>query len=154
MPSHQTIKTFMDRYLVARIEDSFYDLSKYIIKKEKIDTQKSYIDGTKIESVANKYTFTWRNSVVKFRDKLYQKYGMYSKDTHDKKPMKDSSFTLNLIKKQESYIAPNGDELTFFYRLPNGKHKEINDENLTYQKEVIRILKSSSGIDLRIQRSI
>ncbi|CCV63925.1 transposase [Alteracholeplasma palmae J233] len=73
MPSHQTIKTFMDKYLVKGIDEIFYELSKYLIKKESIDTDKLYIDGNKIESVANKYSFTWRGSIEKFRDKLYKK---------------------------------------------------------------------------------
>jgi transposase len=348
MPSHQTIKTFMDKYLVNGIDDIFYELTKYLIKKENIDTDKVFIDGTKIESVANKYSFTWRGSVTKFRDKLYkkiskqitllnhryqdsdicfdvyesyktdyllrikaflerkigmnnpvfvygkgtrktdlqrdyenistyldklieyerhldimgpnrnsyaktdhdatfmhmkedhmrnsqlkpgynvqigvadeyilhvdisnerndyktfipfletfkerygyypkypvadagyggltnyrylklngmalyQKYNMYSKDTSDKKRMNDPYFSHQLIKSDDTYIAVNGDILTFLYRnkkgndvylLPNGKHKEMNDENIGYQKEVIRNLQSPLGIELRIQRSI
>ena len=73
MPSHQTIKTFMDRYLVNGVEEIFLELNKYLIKEEQIDTTKLYIDGTKIESAANKYKFVWRGSIVKFRDKLYKK---------------------------------------------------------------------------------
>ncbi|CCV64625.1 Transposase, IS4-like [Alteracholeplasma palmae J233] len=348
MPSHQTIKTFMDKYLVKGIDEIFYELSKYLIKKESIDTDKLYIDGTKIESVANKYSFTWRGSIEKFRDKLYkkitkqidilnqrykdsdiffsiheiyntdylssikdflqkeinretlefkygkgqrkttlqrdyehileylaklveyerhlkimgndrnsyaktdidatfmhmkedhmrnsqlkpgyniqigvsneyilhldiykersdyktlipflegfkksydfypkypvadagyggltnyrylklndmelyQKYAMYAKDTHDKKRMKDPYFPFNLTKSGNDYLTPNGDTLKYLYRnnrgndvyeLPNGKRKEINDENLTYQKEVIKNLTSPLGIELRVQRSI
>lgn len=348
MPSHQTIKTFMDKYLVDGIDNIFYELTKYLIKKENIDTSIVFIDGTKIESVANKYSFTWRGSVEKFRDKLYtkitkqinqlnlryqgtdvcfniheiydakyllsikaflnkeieihkisfvegkgkrktplqrdyehisdyitklneyqshlsmmgpdrnsyartdkdatfmhmkedhmrnsqlkpgyniqigvadeyilhmdiysdrsdyktlipflegfkqrydyypkypvadagygglvnyrylklnnmalyQKYGMYSKDTSDKKRMNDPYFVFNLNKEGNDYRSPNGDTLKYLYtnkkgnevyELPNGKHKEINNENLEYQKEVIKNLKSPLGIDLRIQRSI
>ena len=32
-----------------------------------------YIDGTKIESKANKYTFVWRKSTEKLRAKLIEK---------------------------------------------------------------------------------
>ncbi len=94
---------------------------------------------------------------------LYTKYGMYEKDTHDKKRMKDPYFIFNLIKDGKDYSAQNGDLLKYLYRnklgndiylLPNGKNKEINDENLSYQKEVIENLKSPLGIELRIQRSI
>src|SRR5690606_28397905 len=94
---------------------------------------------------------------------LYQKYNMYSKDTSDKKRMNDPYFSHQLIKSDDTYIAVNGDILTFLYRnkkgndvylLPNGKHKEMNDENIGYQKEVIRNLQSPLGIELRIQRSI
>lgn len=94
---------------------------------------------------------------------LYQKYGMYSKDTSDKKRMNDPYFTLNLVKDKTDYIATNGDRLVYqytnnrgneVYQLPNGKQKEINAENTDYQKEVINNLNSEKGIHLRIQRSI
>lgn len=44
-----------------------------MIDKENIDTSRLYIDGTKIESRANKYTFVWRGRVEKSRENLYKK---------------------------------------------------------------------------------
>lgn len=38
------------------------------MKYVSLDVQ--YIDGTKIESKANKYTFVWRGSVEKYKEKL------------------------------------------------------------------------------------
>ena len=72
-PSHQTIKTFMDTYLLDNIADIFHEFNKYYIKTEQIDTDTVYIDGTKIESAANKYTFIWRGSITKYLEKLYLK---------------------------------------------------------------------------------
>jgi hypothetical protein len=81
---------------------------------------------------------------------LYQKYAMYSKDTSDKKRMKDPYFTFDLIKDDKDYVTKSGERLLFKYKnkkgndvyeLPNGKTKEINDENMAYQKEVIKICK-------------
>ncbi|MGI6392617.1 MAG: transposase [Candidatus Izemoplasmatales bacterium] len=40
------------------------------------------------------------------------------------------------------------------FRLLNGKHKELNEENIKYQKEVIHNLNTDLGIELRIKRSI
>lgn len=347
-PSHQTISEFMNQHLKKNIETLFYDLNQYIIDKDKIDTKRLYIDGTKIEANANKYKFVWKGSVEKFRDKLYQKitkqiktlndhylemgiffpmyetydleyvkrifefldqevkqreitfvqgkgtrktalqrdyekiteyvkkleeydkyiaiigtdrnscartdhdatfmhmkedymrngqlkagynvqigvsdeyilhldifqdrsdyqtfipflkgyhqstgihpeypvadagygglknyrylknnkmelyqkYSMYRKDTTDKKRMNDPYFTHDLVKDGTDYIAKNGERLIFkytnqkgndVYELPNGKTKEINDENLAYQKEVMKNLTSELGIELRVQRSI
>jgi transposase len=347
-PSHQTISEFMKNRLKDHIENIFDDLSQYLIDSEKIDTEKLFIDGTKIEANANKYTFVWKGSLEKFRDKLYQKitkqieklnhhyqemgiyfpldetydldylkrildflkkeieksevsfvygkgkrktalqrdyekmleydtklkeyhesidiigpdrnscartdhdatfmhmkedhmrngqlkpgynvqigvsdeyilhldifqdrndyqtfipflkgyhhryayypkypvadagygglnnyrylqdnemelyqkYSMYSKDTTDKKRMSDPYFTLDLVKDGKDYIAKNGERLSYkytnnrgndVYELPDGKTKEINDENLAYQKKVIENLQSELGIELRIQRSI
>jgi len=72
-PSHQTISEFMKHDLNDQIENIFYDLNQYIIDKEKIDTNRLYIDGTKIEANANKYKFIWKGSIDKFRDKLLKK---------------------------------------------------------------------------------
>jgi hypothetical protein len=78
--------------------------------------------------------------------KLYQKYGLYAKDTNDKKRMKHPYFSHKLIKDGYDYIGTNGDRLKYHYRnhrgsdvylLPSGKTKEINDENISYQKEAI-----------------
>ena len=347
-PTHQAIKDFMDRYLIKNLEAIYYDLNQFLIQEESIDIEKLYIDGTKIEANANKYTFIWKKSLEKFRDKLYkkitkqikalndtyqqmdiffpvydiyevdylkrildflgrelekqgtqfvygkgqrktvlqrdyehikdyhlklleyndfiktigpnrnscartdhdatfmhmkedhmrnsqlkpgynvqigvsdeyilhldiyqdrndyqtlipflegykkaygryplypvadagygglmnyryitacnmqlyQKYSMYSKDTSDKKRMNDPYFSHDLIKDKKDYIAKNGERLTYLfhnhrgndvYQLPNGKTKEVNDENIAYQKEVIKNLTSPLGIELRTQRSI
>lgn len=72
-PSHQTIGEFMRHHLKENIETLFRDLNQYIIDKEKIDTERLYIDGTKIEANANKYKFVWKGSIEKFRDKLFKK---------------------------------------------------------------------------------
>jgi len=348
MPSHQAISTFMKHRLKDQVENIFYDLNRYIIDQEKIDTKTLFIDGTKIEANANKYKFIWKGSIEKFRDKLYhkitkeiqrlnehyqemgiffpiyetyeaeylkrildflsreveqtevsfvygkgtrktalqrdyealfdyhkklneyndyiriigadrnscartdhdatfmhmkedymrngqlkagynvqigvsneyilhldifqdrndyqtlipflegyrkahgfypkypvadagygglnnyrylkmhdmelyQKYSMYGKDTSDKKRMSDPYFALSLVKDGKDYVAKNGDRLTYtytnkrgndVYTLPSGKTKEINDENIAYQKEVIENLTSELGIELRVQRSI
>ena len=49
-PTHQTIKDFMDRYLMKNLEDIYYDLNQFLIQDERIDIEKLYIDGTKIEA--------------------------------------------------------------------------------------------------------
>lgn len=82
-PSHQTIKDFMDRYLIKHVEDIFHELNRFLIEKEHIDTQRLYIDGTKIEANANKYTFIWKKSLEKFRDKLYKKITRQIKGLND-----------------------------------------------------------------------
>ena len=38
-----------------------------------ISLEEQYVDGTKIESKANKYTFVWKKTVEKNRAKLLEK---------------------------------------------------------------------------------
>ena len=56
-PSHQTIHQFMNERLKHQIEEIVHEINQYIINKEKIDVDKLYIDGTKIEANSNKYKF-------------------------------------------------------------------------------------------------
>ncbi|BCR36798.1 IS1182 family transposase [Mariniplasma anaerobium] len=72
-PSHNTIKEFINTHLKTSIEDIFLEINQYIIKKEQIDINTLYIDGTKIEANANKYKFVWKNSILKFKQKLQLK---------------------------------------------------------------------------------
>src|SRR5699024_8295103 len=47
------------------IEDLFYQFVKRLAAEQEIEYEEVFIDGTKIESMANRYTFVWRKSVDK-----------------------------------------------------------------------------------------
>lgn len=69
LPDHSTISRFLNK-----IEDLLPELFEQFIKKifeiENISTDTIYIDGTKIEAYANKYSFVWKKSVKNYWDKL------------------------------------------------------------------------------------
>lgn len=72
-PSHQAIGNFINNHLSKSIDDIFKEINNYIINTDNVNTEVLYIDGTKIESKANKYTFVWRGAVEKFEAKLHLK---------------------------------------------------------------------------------
>jgi transposase len=72
-PSHQTISNFMNTYLKDSIEDIFKEINTYIFKKDKVDLEHLYIDGTKMEANANKYSWVWKKACLTSRDRLYKK---------------------------------------------------------------------------------
>jgi len=55
------------------IEDIFYEVVKLLIEKKYIKMQNYFLDGTKIEANANKYTFVWNKSVQNYDHKLDEK---------------------------------------------------------------------------------
>ena len=71
-PSHTLINNVMNE-IKEKLDFLLLEINKEIIKREDIDMDKLYIDGTKIEADANKYTFKWRKSIEKHREKLYLK---------------------------------------------------------------------------------
>lgn len=72
-PSHMTIQNFIHDELSVSLEEIFHDINSYIFEKESVDLQHVYIDGTKIEANANKYTWVWKKSCIKSRNNVFVK---------------------------------------------------------------------------------
>ena len=71
-PDFRTINRFrLDMKDV--IEDVFYEVVKLLIEKKYIHLQNYFLDGTKIEANANKYTFVWNKSIQNYDRKLDDK---------------------------------------------------------------------------------
>ena len=64
VPDHSTIARFKKR-CAEEIEDLFYQYTRLLEKQGETDHEVVFIDGTKIESRAGRYTFCWRGSVEK-----------------------------------------------------------------------------------------
>ena len=71
-PDFNTINRFRNR-VKEEINQVFTQLVLVLAEKGFITLDVEYIDGTKIESKANKYTFVWRKSTEKNRAKLIDK---------------------------------------------------------------------------------
>lgn len=71
-PDFNTINRFRNR-VKNEINQVFTQLVLVLAEKGFITLDVEYIDGTKIESKANKYTFVWRKSTVNYRAKLMEK---------------------------------------------------------------------------------
>ena len=72
-PSHVTFGNFIKNELGETVEDLFRTINQTIFDSEHVDTDHAYIDGTKIEANANKYTWVWKKSCTKNRDKVFEK---------------------------------------------------------------------------------
>lgn len=72
-PTHMTINNFINKYLTDNIENIFKEIMNKIVEVDNIDLDHAYIDGTKIEANANKYTWVWKKACITNRDKLFNK---------------------------------------------------------------------------------
>ena len=70
-PSFATFGNFIRDELTTSVEMIFNDINRYIFMKEQVDLEHVYIDGTKIEANANRYTWVWKKSCVKNRGKVF-----------------------------------------------------------------------------------
>ncbi len=72
-PSRGTITRFQNERLTEVIEDLFYQLVTKLYELGELKFKNIFVDGTKIEANANKYTFVWRKVIEKNNEKLNKK---------------------------------------------------------------------------------
>ena len=72
-PSYRTFGYFINEVLNESIEDLFSEINKAIFQKEHVDLQHLYIDGSKFEANANRYTWVWKKATEKSRYRLFEK---------------------------------------------------------------------------------
>jgi transposase len=73
-PDHATISRFRSHYLSDGIIDQlFYQMVLALYDTGEIQFENAFIDGTKIEANANKYTFVWKKVILKNEDKMFEK---------------------------------------------------------------------------------
>lgn len=72
-PDFRTINYYRGKRLKDGFDSVFTQVVELLHEEGFVSLKVQYIDGTKIESVANKYTFVWRGSVEKYDAKLKAK---------------------------------------------------------------------------------
>lgn len=72
-PDHSTIARFKYGRLVPVIEELFYQFIEKLVAMGEVSYTNVFVDGTKVEANANKYSFVWAKSVRKHLNKLEAK---------------------------------------------------------------------------------
>lgn len=72
-PDFRTINYYRGKRLREGFDALFTQVVELLHEEGFVSLKVQYIDGTKIESVANKYTFVWRGSVEKYDARLKAK---------------------------------------------------------------------------------
>ena len=70
VPDHTTFARFRTGRCAEAVEDLFYQYVRLLEKQGETDHKAVFIDGTKLESRAGRYTFCWRKSVEKQLEKV------------------------------------------------------------------------------------
>ena len=72
-PDHNTINRFRSSHLKNTIHEIFTQVVVMLVDMGYLSLEVIYVDGTKLESRANRYTFVWRKTVEKNKAKLEAK---------------------------------------------------------------------------------
>ena len=77
-PDHSTIARFRTGFLADACENLFSQMVQRLADAGELSKETVFIDGTKLEACANKYTFVWKKSVGKWEEKMFVKWKMLS----------------------------------------------------------------------------
>jgi len=72
-PDHNTINRFRSSHLKNTIHEIFTQVVIMLVDMGYLSLEVIYVDGTKLESRANRYTFVWRKTIEKNKIKLEAK---------------------------------------------------------------------------------
>ena len=72
-PDHRTINRFRGEIMRKVVEEVFYGIIEQLLDMGYIDLEKYFVDGTKVEANANRYSFVWRKSTERYKEGLQKK---------------------------------------------------------------------------------
>jgi transposase len=123
-PDYRTINHFRGKRLKKYIHKLFAEVVRLLNAMGFVSFNVQYVDGTKIESAANRYTFVWRKSVEKNKEKLEIKIAAIIKEIESQ--IKEDQREIN---KEETPIPINIEEI-------KKRVKELNEKIKEKEKEV------------------
>ena len=146
-PDYITINRFRNR-IKNEIQNIFTQLVVKLAELGQISLDVEYIDGTKIESKANKYTFVWKKSIEKNKAKLLSKISVLLEQiddciAHDNTITEDTTSditpeTISKIVKDLNETLQSAPEPTTKEERKAKRDKEKQIKTLTEQGEKLK----------------
>jgi len=139
-PDHNTINRYRSVYFADILEDVFTSVLDYLHENGYVRFETFFVDGTKLEADAGKYTYVWRKNIARYKEQLRESVKQFLEEIKQINHQEDNQYGENSL-----------EEL--------GNNKEINSEKL---KSVVQELnkeleekaekKNKDGIRRRINQ--
>lgn len=88
VPDHSAIARFRTEHFAKCAHLFLTQMTHMLLELEQITTTEVFIDGTKIEAAANKYTFVWKKSVTKHQARFLEKTALLVGDIIERNSLK------------------------------------------------------------------
>ena len=73
-PDHNTINCFRSQKVAPVLKDIFKQIVLLLADEGLVSLKEAYVDGTKIEANANRYTFVWGNAIKTNKKKMVKQF--------------------------------------------------------------------------------
>lgn len=143
-PDHATIARFKSLHFSECSENFLSQMSENLFRCGEISGKDIFIDGTKIESCANKYTFVWKKAVIKSNARLEAKAAVFVEDCEEMFGIRvatDNTVSLHTLKRLRKKLYRIKDEEGIEFVHGIGKRKSELQKFTEQLEEYISKLK-------------
>jgi hypothetical protein len=135
-PDHATFARFRSIHFAPCAKRILAEMSNTLFDLGEVSGETIFIDGTKIEACANKYTFIWKKSVTKNQAKLLQKIADFiaeCKQLYDIKIVYGDTVKMNKRLRKKLYTLKQSENVVFVHGI--GKRKTPLQKSIDYENE-------------------
>ena len=143
-PDHSTIARFLSLHLAQCSKQIMAQVGTILLDLGEISGENIFIDGTKIESVANKYSFVWKKAVSKNMVKLTEKICCFCAECEELYGMKfvyNDQISLHTLKRIRKKLYKLKNEENIKFVNGSGKRKTVLQRSIETLEEYIEKLK-------------
>lgn len=126
VPDHSTFARFRTEHFAKCATKIMSYVTNYLYSIDELSGKEIFIDGTKIEANANKYTFVWKRAVTKNFSRLMEKSVALAQEcvaTYALKPVHGGKVKLKHLKRIKKDIAALCKERHIVFVHGSGKRK-------------------------------
>ena len=156
-PDHATFARFRSIHFAPCSKRILAEMSNALFDMGEISGETIFIDGTKIEASANKYTFVWKKAVTKNQAKLLQKLADFVAECellYDIKIVYGNTIKIKHVKKlrKKLYALKETENIVFVHGI--GKRKTSLQKSIeTLESYLNRLKKYNQQIHICAERN-
>jgi transposase len=138
MPDFRTINRFRLSKLKGTIDELFYSLVEILEEMKLINLENYFLDGTKIEANANKYSWVWKKSTRRYKANLLRKVRALLVEIEEENTAEDNRYRDKDLEELGEDAEINSDELK---KHVQGFNDRLNEDSYNNElKKSIKIL--------------
>jgi transposase len=157
-PDYTTIHNFRSKRMKEAVEDVFGSIVEILIGSGYVKAENLFVDGTKIEANANRYSYIWRKNVERHENMTKEKVKKLLSHIEQLQKEEDAEYGINNLEELEGDITADQvarlvDDIN--KKLSNGtKSKKITSDVTKLKKEYVpRLKKYEEQKDMLQQRN-
>lgn len=104
-PDHGTIHNFRAKRMKEAVEDVFSSVVEVLIERGYVKSENLFVDGTKIEANANRYSYIWKKNVERYESRTKEKIKKLLSHIEQLQKEEDEEYGINNLEEIEGNIT-------------------------------------------------